>query len=116
MPSLRQDLAGLPGNSWVIFAGIFINKFGNFVNVFVMLYLTAEGYSAAQAGLALAAIGVGSFIGNILGGTLADVYGRRITIMISMFGAGFVTIAAPFLMSSLPVTILVLGVLGSSRR
>ncbi len=112
MPSVRQDLAALPREAWVISAGLFVNKFGNFVNVFIVLYLTARGYSPAQAGIALAVIGLGNFVGNALGGLLADVAGRRATIIVSMFGSGLITMTVPVLTSSLTMTVAGLGVLG----
>lgn len=110
--SLRRDLAGLPRNAWVIAAGTFINKFGNFLNVFIVLYMTSRGYSAAEAGAALGAIGLGNFIGNALGGSLADAVGRRLTIVVSMFGAGALTMTAPLLLHSFPATVIVLAAIG----
>jgi MFS family permease len=109
---LRRDLAGLPRDAWVIAAGTFINKFGNFLNVFIVLYLTSRGYSAAEAGAALGAIGLGNFIGNALGGSLADAVGRRLTIVVSMFGAGILTMTAPLLLRSFPATVVVLAGIG----
>lgn len=111
MASLRKDLSALPRDVWVIATGLFINKFGNFVNVFIVLYLTTKGYSAASAGAALAVIGLGNFFGNALGGMLADAFGRRRTIIISMFGSGIATLLVPAV-SSFGLLVLLLGVLG----
>jgi MFS family permease len=111
MSSLRLDLRELPREVWIVSAGLFINKFGNFVNVFVVLYVTAQGYSPAAAGAALAVIGLGNFLGNALGGVLADRWGRRGTVMISMYGSGAVTLIAPCMSSYVAITG-TLGVLG----
>jgi MFS family permease len=94
--SLTRRIIGLPQAAWVICIGMFINKFGNFLSVFLILYLTAEGYSTFQAGIALGAIGLGSFFGNGVGGTVADVIGRRWAIVVSMFGTAGFTLLVPF--------------------
>jgi MFS family permease len=67
--------------------GSFLNRFGTFVITFLVLYVTQEGYSVAQAGLVLGAYGVGSLPAAATGGWLADRIGRRETIVISMFGS-----------------------------
>jgi len=86
---LRSSLRALPPAAWVLFFGMFLNKFGSFVVPFLALYLTRSGYTLADAGLAIGAYGVGNFIASLLGGHLADTIGRRKTILLSMFsGAG----------------------------
>jgi len=78
----------LPRTAWVIYVGMFLIKLANFLNVFLVLYLTARGYGPALAGAALAAVGIGNFVGNVVGGSVADRVGRRATIVASMFGYG----------------------------
>lgn len=82
--TLRASLKTLPRPVWILFAGTFINKFGAFVVPFLAIYLTRQGYSVGQVGLAVGAYGVGNFVAAILGGHLADKYGRRKTIVFSM--------------------------------
>ena len=84
-PGLLTSLRALPRPVWVLFAGTFINKFGAFVVPFLTLYLTREGYSLGQTGMAIGAYGVGNLIASIAGGHLADSIGRRKTIVLSMF-------------------------------
>ncbi len=86
-PSLRRSIRSLPPAAWLLFLGNFINKFGSFVIVFLALYVTREGHSVAQAGLALSAYGIGALISAPVGGQLADWLGRRNTIALSMFAA-----------------------------
>ena len=93
--SLVSKLAALPRPAWVICGGMFINKLGNFFNVFLILYLTHKGYSTFFAGLSLGAAGVGGFTGNAVGGTLADRVGRRTVIAISMFGSAAFMLLVP---------------------
>lgn len=106
-----RKVAGLPRAAWVLYVGTFINKFGNFLSVFLVLYLTAKGYSATVAGVALGLVGAGNFIGNMLGGTLADRIGRRPTIAVSMFGSGACTLMVP-LAGDIAVLLPLVGVIG----
>jgi MFS family permease len=82
---LAARLKALPRPVWILFFGTFLNKFGTFVIPFLTLYLTARGYSVAQAGAAISAYGVGCFVAAALVGHLADSLGRRNTIIFSMF-------------------------------
>ncbi len=85
--SLWRRVRDLPRPVWVLCAGTFVNRFGSFVSVFLVLYLTASDYGPAQAGLAVAAYGAGSLVSALAGGYLADRLGRRNAIAISMFSA-----------------------------
>ncbi len=83
--TLRRSIRALPRTAWLLYAGTFISKFGSFVLVFLAVYLARVGYSAAQAGIALSAYGLGALISAPVGGHLADRLGRRNTIALSMF-------------------------------
>ncbi|MFB7783938.1 MDR family MFS transporter [Streptomyces vinaceus] len=108
---LRRRLQDLPRSAWVIFSGMFLIKFGNFLNVFLVLFLVAQGFSAFQAGVALGVVGVGAFIGNAVGGTVADRFGRRTAIAVSMFGSSAATALVPLADGLLATTALV-GLVG----
>jgi len=84
-PSLLSSLRALPRPAWIIFFGTFLNKFGTFVVPFLTLYLTHQGCTITEAGIAVGAYGVGSLFASLLGGYLADKLGRRRTIVLSMF-------------------------------
>src|SRR5436190_16082794 len=86
-PGLIATLRSFPRPVWVLCAGTFLNKFGTFVIPFLALYMTRQGFSIAEAGFAISAYGVGHFLASILGGHLADTFGRRKTIVLSMVGA-----------------------------
>jgi MFS family permease len=85
--SLKENLQALPRGAWILFFGTFLNKFGTFVVPFLAIYMTRLGYSVAQAGLPIAAYGIGTLGACLLGGSLADRIGRRKTIVLSMFSA-----------------------------
>jgi MFS family permease len=92
--SIRADLRELPRPVWFLLAGSFVNRFGSFVLPFLALYLTHHrGYTAAQAGLALSAYGIGSVSAAAAGGVLADRLGRRGTIALSMYSSAIVMLA-----------------------
>ncbi len=86
-PRLRESLRKLPRPAWILFVGAGINRFGGFVVVFLMLYLSARGYSPAEAGIVASGYGLGSLAAAGYGGFLADRLGRKNTIAISMFSA-----------------------------
>jgi MFS family permease len=90
---LRDQLRQLPAPAWTLFAGTFINRFGSFVVAMLTIYLTRNGYSASQAGLAIGIYGAGHLIASSLGGHLADRIGRRNTIVISMFSSAAAMLA-----------------------
>lgn len=91
--SLRQQLRSLPAPAWILFGGTFINRFGTFVMPFLVIYLTREGYTPAQAGIALSFYGAGHLVASMLGGHLADRIGRRHTIVLSMFASSAAMVA-----------------------
>lgn len=88
--AFRRDVRDLPRTAWVIYAGTFINRFGSFVLTFLVLILVKRGYSPAEAGIAASAYGVGSVAAAMIGGQLADRFGRRRTIALSMFSGAAV--------------------------
>src|SRR3954470_22475963 len=79
--SLIESLRALPRSAWVLFLGIFLNRFGTFIIPFLSIYLTRKGYSFAETAIAVSAYGVGTLLACFLGGYLADHIGRRKTIV-----------------------------------
>jgi MFS family permease len=93
-PPLRESIRAMPRVAWVLFAGSFVNRLGTFVLPFTTLYLTTvRHYSAPEAGVAIAAYGLGGLTAQAVGGLIADRLGRRNAISISMFGAAALTVA-----------------------
>ncbi|MFF5053550.1 MDR family MFS transporter [Micromonospora sp. NPDC000663] len=90
----RDTTGGLPTTFWYLWTGTLINRLGSFVLVFLAIYLTQErGFSASQAGLVLGLWGVGGAVGTTAGGTLADRWGRRPTLLTAHVGAAAMMLA-----------------------
>lgn len=87
MPTLANQLRALPRSFWILAGAMFINRFGLFVWPFLTIYITRNGNTAAQAGLAVSAYSLGSLGAAGLGGWLADRLGRNLTMAISAFGS-----------------------------
>ena len=110
---LTAAIKALPRPIWILFGGTFINRFGSFVGVFIVLYLTRKGYSVPQAGLALAAFGLGSLPGSALGGYLADRVGRRETLVLATFVNAAATVGLA-LVQGLPLILVLMAIVGIS--
>jgi MFS family permease len=68
-------------------AGTFVNRIGYVVEPFLALYLVGPRHlTATTVGVVLACFGAGSFASQILGGYLADRFGRRFTLVLGMAG------------------------------
>ncbi|KAB8142857.1 MFS transporter [Chloroflexia bacterium SDU3-3] len=91
---------------WFLVVGSFINKAGNFVIPFFTLYLTTSmGLSITQTTLIISLMGLGSLAAGICGGVLADMVGRRATLLISLGATGLLMLALGFV-RSIPVILL----------
>ncbi|MCW3812938.1 MFS transporter [Micromonospora sp. DR5-3] len=88
---------GLPATFWYLWSGLLINRAGAFAMLFLSLYLTAaRGASASLAGLVVGAYGAGGAGGTLLGGVLADRWGRRATLLAAHLGAAALMVGLAF--------------------
>jgi MFS family permease len=76
-----------------IFAGAFVNRLGAFLSIFLVLFVSSKGHSAAAAAATLGAYGIGSVIGTLIGGVMADRLGARTATIFSMAGGAVLTVA-----------------------
>lgn len=86
MNPFLQSARSLPRSFWILAGATFVNRFGVFVWPFLTVFITRSGNTAIQAGFALSAYSLGSFLGAALGGWLADRLGRNITMAASSLG------------------------------
>jgi MFS family permease len=93
-----DDMAGgLPATFWYLWSGLLINRAGAFAMLFLSLYLTAaRGASPSLAGLVVGAYGAGGAAGTLLGGVLADRWGRRSTLLAAHLAAAGLMVALAF--------------------
>ncbi|ASW53285.1 MFS transporter [Plantactinospora sp. KBS50] len=117
-PSIGTTVRQIPGRIWLVLFGMLVNRIGNFLQIFLVLYLTHRGFSASGAALALGAYGAGSVAGVLLGGAASDRLGYAWTITGSMTLAGALTLSLVHL-DSLPLiaaTAAALGLVAQAYR
>lgn len=87
---LRSYLT-LPRAVYVLCLGTFISRLGTMFVPFLAIYLGKHlGYSDQFATLALGCLGLGAVGGALLGGQLADQFGRRGVMVAALFGSALV--------------------------
>jgi MFS family permease len=91
---LAQLSEGIPRPFWALLIGTFITKAGSFVMPLLFVYLTQlRGLALPLAGAITALYGLGSLVGSLVGGVMADRLGRRFTMLTSLLvGAGFLLV------------------------
>ena len=94
---LRETAGGLPRTFWAIFAALLVNRVGAFGMLLLPTYLMSErGTSLALAGLVTGAYGAGGGVGSLLGGVLADRWGRRQSFLAGTAAAAGLMLALAF--------------------
>lgn len=88
LQNIYSNIVALPAAVKILIVGNFINRLGHFVIPFLALYLTKQGYSLTDAGIAISLHASGVLIAAMIGGQLADTIGRRNTILASLIGNG----------------------------
>jgi MFS family permease len=94
---LHESAGGLPRTFWALFSALLVNRAGAFAMLLLPTYLTiGRGTSLAVAGLVTGGYGAGGAAGTLIGGVLADRWGRRRTYLagttiaaLLMLGLGF---------------------------
>lgn len=94
-----------------VLGGVFVNRLGGFINIFLVLYMTSLKKTPEQAATALAAYGLGAVIGVLIGGALADRLGARNATVISMGGSA-VLIASLLYLPSYPLLVVAVTIVG----
>lgn len=85
---------GIPRPFWALLVGTFITKAGCFVMPLLFVYLTqSRDLPLPLAGAVTALYGLGSLLGSLLGGVMADRLGRRFTMLSSLLvGVAFLLV------------------------
>ncbi|MFD5429594.1 MDR family MFS transporter [Streptomyces sp. NPDC127084] len=104
--ALKESVSGLPREFWWLWINTLVNRLGNFVATFLVIYLTlGRGYSASYAGLVLALEGLGGVVASLGAGVMTDRLGRRPTLLIAQLSTALSTALLGF--ASGPVAIAV---------
>ena len=78
----------LPRAFWILFSAVLVNRMGTFVLPYLALYLTtARGFGTSGAAAVVAGWGAGAMVASLVGGRLADGWGRRPTMVLSFAGS-----------------------------
>jgi predicted MFS family arabinose efflux permease len=91
-----RGLRGLPRTVWIIFATSLVNRAGMMALPFLVLYLTRHlGTSAALAGLAVSAYGLGGIVTGPISGKLCDRVGPFTVMRASLALTGVILLLIP---------------------
>ncbi|WP_409181406.1 MFS transporter [Amycolatopsis sp. VS8301801F10] len=83
----RTSARRLPSLAWALGACHLVARGGSFVQPMLVLYLTQDQrMTPAAAGAVVAAVGIGDFGSQLLGGWLGDRAGRRKTMLLGFLG------------------------------
>ncbi|GAB3651906.1 MFS transporter [Glycomyces tarimensis] len=90
-PRVWETFRDSPAAAKVILAGVTVNRLAGFLQIFIVLYLTHEGFSAEQAVIAVGCYGGGAVAGALAGGTATERLGPRAATVISMAATAVLT-------------------------
>jgi MFS family permease len=116
---IRATAGGLPRTYWYLWTGTLVNRLGSFVVPFLSLYLMRErGFREEQAGLVVSLHGAGSVLAALVGGTLADLVGRRKTLLAGLWLGSAAMLSLGFSRATwqICVSAFLLGLLGELYR
>ena len=100
-------LRSAPRAVWVLIIGVFVNRVGSYFSTFVVLFLTAKGFAVAALPGVLVAIGISGMAGSLVGGWLADVVGRKRSLVTSMVASALGLAALSVVTSHVAVVVAV---------
>ncbi|WP_155373966.1 MDR family MFS transporter [Catellatospora vulcania] len=104
---LAQTAGGLPKIFWYLWTGTLINRTGAFVMLYLEIHMVVEyGFSATFAGLVLGLFGGGMALGSLVGGVLADRWGRRSTLLVSNLALAATAVVLGFVFQPVAVALL----------
>ncbi len=86
---MLRDYIELPLSVRILCLGTLINRAGSSVLIFLAIYASEQlGFGVPFATACIGVLGAGAMLGSLLGGHLADKVGRRVVMLIAMFGGG----------------------------
>lgn len=106
----------VPGPIRLLTLGVFINRAGGFIVVFLALILAARGFKAWQIGTSLALVGVFGIVGAAVGGAAAVRLGPRRTIIYSTGACAALTALLAAAGSNFVVSAIILSAISLCNR
>jgi MFS family permease len=115
----RDTVGGLPRSFWYLWGNTLISRVGSFVLILLAFYLTqVRGFSPAFAGLVIGLWGAGGAAGTLIGGVLADRWGRKPTLLTALYTSASLMLALGFARGPLvtAANVLLLGLITEASR
>ena len=116
---VKDTVGGLPRPFWFLWANTLINRVGSFVLVLLAIYLTQERHlTPSFAGLVIGLWGAGGAAGTLLGGVLADRWGRKPTFLTALYASAamMLVLGAARGPAVIAVSVAVLGLVSEASR
>ncbi|HLU27327.1 MAG TPA: MFS transporter [Glycomyces sp.] len=108
-PRVWETFRDSPTAAKVVLAGVTVNRLSGFLQIFIVLYLTAEGFSAEQAVIAVGCYGAGAVVGALAGGTVTERFGPRAATVAGMAAMAVLTAALLYLPNFALLLVVVTG-------
>jgi MFS family permease len=115
----QETGGGLPRTFWYIWSNTLINRVGSFVVILLAIYLTQQRHlSPTYAGFVIGLWGAGGAVGTLIGGVLADRWGRKPTFLTALYSSAAMMLILGLARGAAAITIAVLflGVASEAAR
>jgi MFS family permease len=116
---VHETAGGLPRGFWFLWTNTLINRLGSFVLILLALYLTqVRGFTPAFAGLVIGLWGAGGAVGTLIGGVLADRWGRKPTFVTALYVSAALMLTLGIVRGApeTAITVLALGMASEASR
>ncbi len=106
---LTKTYTGLSPAIYILFVARIINRMGDFVHLFMTLYLTRIlGFEVRIAGFFIMVTAVSGLLGSVIGGKLSDYAGRKTVMVGAQFLSAAVVAVCGFLPSTITIPVLLI--------
>jgi predicted MFS family arabinose efflux permease len=113
----QNAFSGLSKDVWILTLIFFINRSGTMVLPFLtILMTTSKGFTLQEAGFMMSAFGMGSVVGNNLGGRLTDKFNPYPIMFWSLFISGLIFMSLVFINSLIGYCVVLFFTQQYSRR